>query len=44
LFAVFVVISHSYPLSGSNETFQWIYQITGGQLVLARLGLDNFFL
>ena len=44
LFAVFVVISHSYPLSGSNETFQWIYQISNGQLVLARIGLDGFFI
>ncbi|MEN3322516.1 acyltransferase [Mariniflexile soesokkakense] len=44
LFAIFVVISHSYPLSGSNETSQWIYQISNGQLVLARIGLDGFFI
>lgn len=44
LFAIFVVISHSYPLSGNNESFQWIYQITNGQIVLARLGLDGFFI
>ena len=44
LFAVFVVISHSYPLSGGNESSQWIYQISNGQLVLARIGLDGFFI
>ena len=44
LFAIFVVISHSYPLSGGNESSQWIYQISNGQLVLARTGLDGFFI
>ncbi|MEL0455966.1 acyltransferase [Flavobacteriaceae bacterium SZ-1-7] len=44
LFAVFVVISHSYPLSGASESSQWIYQISNGQIVLARLGLDGFFI
>ena len=43
LFAVFVVVSHSYPLSGNSETLQWIYQITNGQVVLASLGLNGFF-
>jgi peptidoglycan/LPS O-acetylase OafA/YrhL len=44
LFAIFVVISHAYPLSGGSETSQWIYQITNGQIVLERLGLDGFFI
>lgn len=44
LFAVFVVISHAYPLSGSSENAQWIYQLTNGQIVLARIGLDGFFI
>ncbi|MFD2727410.1 acyltransferase family protein [Hyunsoonleella rubra] len=44
LFAIFVVLSHSYPLSGSSETYQWIYQITNGQIVLARIGLGGFFI
>ncbi|ULC60570.1 acyltransferase [Flaviramulus sp. BrNp1-15] len=44
LFAIFVVISHSYPLSGGHESTQWIYQTTNGQVVLARLGLDGFFI
>ena len=44
LFALLVVISHSYPLSGSNESSQWIYQITNGQIVLAQIGLSGFFI
>lgn len=43
LFALFVVISHAYPLSGTSESKQWIYQLTNGQIVLARLGLGGFF-
>jgi peptidoglycan/LPS O-acetylase OafA/YrhL len=44
LFALLVVISHSYPLSGSNESSQWIYRITEGQIVLAQIGLSGFFI
>ncbi|GAA4883827.1 acyltransferase [Flaviramulus aquimarinus] len=44
LFAIFVVISHAYPLSGDHESSQWIYKITDGQIVLARFGLDGFFI
>lgn len=44
LFALLVVISHSYPLSGSNESAQWIYQITYGQIVWASIGLNGFFI
>ena len=44
LFAIFVVLSHAYPLSGGDESSQWIYKITNGQMVLARLGLDGFFI
>ena len=44
LFALLVVISHSYPLSGSNESSQWIYQVTNGQIVLAQIGLSGFFI
>lgn len=44
LFALLVVISHAFPLSGSNETKQWIFQITNGQLVLAQIGLSGFFI
>lgn len=44
LFALFVVISHAYPLSGNTETSQWIYQATNGQIVLAKIGLNGFFI
>ena len=44
LFALLVVISHSYPLSGSSESSQWIYQVTNGQIVLAQIGLSGFFI
>ena len=44
LFALLVVISHSYPLSGGNESSQWIYHITNGQIVLAQIGLSGFFI
>ena len=44
LFALLVVISHSYSLSGSNESSQWIYRITDGHIVLAQIGLSGFFI
>lgn len=44
LFALFVVISHAYPLSGSDETQQWIYKITNNQIALAQIGLSGFFI
>ncbi len=43
LFSIFVVISHSYPLSGGTEKTQWIYEVTNGQVVLASIGLNGFF-
>ena len=44
LFALLVVISHSYPLSVTSESSQWIYQVTNGQIVLAQIGLSGFFI
>lgn len=43
LFAVLVVISHAYPLSGVHESEQWIYKITNGQIICAQIGLSGFF-
>lgn len=43
LFALLVVISHSFPLSGIDEKEQWIYQFTNGQMVYSSLGLNGFF-
>lgn len=44
LFAVLVVVSHAFPLAGDNESSQWIYQVTNGQIVLANIGLNGFFI
>jgi peptidoglycan/LPS O-acetylase OafA/YrhL len=43
-FALFVVISHSYPLSGSNIYNQWILRLTNNQIELSSLGLSGFFI
>lgn len=43
LFALLVVISHAYPLSGVNEKEQWIYRITNGQMIYSSIGLNGFF-
>lgn len=43
VFALLVVISHSYPLSGIDEKEQWIYQFTNGQMVYSSIGLNGFF-
>ena len=43
VFALLVVISHSYPLSGNSENAQWIYRLTDGQVNYASLGLNGFF-
>ena len=44
IFALLVVISHSYPLSGNSENAQWIYRLTDGQMNYASLGLNGFFI
>jgi peptidoglycan/LPS O-acetylase OafA/YrhL len=44
IFALFVVIAHSYPLSGNLISIQWIYQITNGQIELSNIGLNGFFI
>lgn len=43
LFAIFVLISHSFDLSGGKESSIWINRITSGQFVFAQIGLDGFF-
>ena len=44
VFALLVVIAHSYPLSGNSISNQWIYQITNGQIELSNIGLNGFFI
>lgn len=43
LFALFVVVTHSYALSGSDEKEQWISKITNGQMNWSSIGLNGFF-
>lgn len=43
LFAIFVVVSHSYALAGVGETSQWISKITHHQINCASIGLNGFF-
>lgn len=43
LFALLVVIAHSYPLSGNNVSTQWVYKLTNGQVELSGIGLYGFF-
>lgn len=44
IFALFVVVAHSYPLSGNSVSGQWIYQVTNGQIELSNIGLNGFFI
>jgi len=43
LFASFVIISHSYPLSG-NIDCDWLCQLTNGQIIFSYLGVKGFFI
>ncbi|MCG9793897.1 acyltransferase family protein [Flavobacterium algicola] len=43
LLALFVVVTHSYALSGSDENAQWIVRISNGQLNWSSIGLNGFF-
>lgn len=44
LFALFVVIAHSYPLSGNHVSNQWICNLTNNQIELSNIGLNGFFI
>jgi peptidoglycan/LPS O-acetylase OafA/YrhL len=43
IFAIFVLISHSYILSGDKGT-DWLSQITNGQTELSYIGVRGFFI
>lgn len=43
LFALFVVISHAYALSGTPENGNWLCLITANQFNFSQLGLNGFF-
>lgn len=42
LFALFVIISHSYPLSGVPE-IDWLAQLTNKQISFSSIGVKGFF-
>lgn len=44
LFSLFVVIAHSYILSGSTIKENWVTQVTSGQIELSSLGVNGFFI
>lgn len=44
VFALLVVIAHSYPISGNSVTNQWISQVTNNQIELSNIGLNGFFI
>lgn len=43
IFASFVIITHSYPLSGIEEC-DWLCQITNDQISFSALGVEGFFI
>lgn len=43
LFAIFVIVSHSYPLSGA-QSCDWLCEITNGKLQFSDLGVKGFFI
>ena len=43
LFATFVIITHSYPLSGTIEC-DWLCEITNSKMLFSYLGVRGFFI
>jgi peptidoglycan/LPS O-acetylase OafA/YrhL len=43
LFAIFVIVSHSYPLSGTPSC-DWLCEITKGELQFSDIGVKGFFI
>jgi len=44
LFALFVVISHAYALSGTTEEHSGVNWLSNGQLSFSQIGLNGFFI
>ncbi|AUS04133.1 acyltransferase family protein [Pseudotamlana carrageenivorans] len=44
LFAVFVVITHAFAISGYGENKEWGMQLSNNQVALSQIGLSGFFL
>ncbi|MDN2486439.1 acyltransferase [Kosakonia sacchari] len=43
IFALFVIISHSYPISGTPGA-DWLAVATCGQVIFSSIGVDGFFI
>nr|WP_256203907.1 acyltransferase [Pseudomonas sp. 10B238] len=43
IFALFVIVSHSYPISG-NPSGDLLSRLTGGQIMFSSIGVDGFFI
>lgn len=43
IFASFVIITHSYPLTGIAE-YDWLSQVTNGQFAFSDIGVKGFFI
>lgn len=43
LFAILVVVSHSFALAGVGESYQWLSKMTNHQINWASIGLNGFF-
>ena len=44
IFAIFVIVSHSYPISGADITTGWMHKLTDGQVELSYIGVRGFFI
>ncbi|MCU0442980.1 MAG: acyltransferase [Bacteroidia bacterium] len=42
VFAIFVIVSHSYPLTGSLKC-DWLCELSNGQIILSYVGVKGFF-
>lgn len=42
VFAIFVIVSHSYPLTGSPKC-DWLCELSNGQIILSYIGVKGFF-
>lgn len=43
VFATFVIVSHSYPLTASTDC-DWLCKLSNGQVVLSYIGVKGFFI
>jgi peptidoglycan/LPS O-acetylase OafA/YrhL len=44
VFALFVIITHSFTLSGADKSIDILYAFTNGQIYLSEIGYQGFFI